>query len=83
MMTVTPVPLTQLNAGETARLYEAHLDPDCLATLRALGLNGAAVLRVCRRGDPCIIQVRATRIGLSHRVAERVFVIAGPTGRCL
>jgi Fe2+ transport system protein FeoA len=71
------VPLTSVRAGVIARLYESRLDPDCRASLRALGLIDASLLRVCKDGDPYIVEVRATRIGLSRRVARRVFVTVG------
>jgi Fe2+ transport system protein FeoA len=51
------------------------LAPGTTAILRqVLGLTDGARLRVCRLGDPCIIQVRSTRIGLSKAVAQSVFV---------
>lgn len=68
------VPLTDLAPGVVAVLREVH-DPQSRAVLRALGLTGGARLRLCRIGDPCIIQVRSTRIGLSKAVAQSVFVV--------
>jgi Fe2+ transport system protein FeoA len=72
-----PVPLTDLRAGAKVRLHEARVDHECREWLRALGLTDASDLRLCKHGDPCIIQVRATRIGLSKAVASRVFVLDG------
>ena len=74
------VPLTELRVGATAQLHEARVDPECRAWLRALGLTDASTLRVCKHGDPCIIHVRSTRIGLSKSVASSLFVIAGTDG---
>jgi Fe2+ transport system protein FeoA len=72
---VTPVRLSQLTAGCVARLHAANLTgPDC-ALLRALGLTDHCVLRICKIGEPCIVQVRSTRIGLSRSVAEGIFVV--------
>jgi Fe2+ transport system protein FeoA len=70
-----PVPLTALDAGATARLHDTRLDDDTRALLRSLGLTDASRLRVCKRGEPFIIQVRATRIGVSRSVAGGIFVI--------
>lgn len=69
------MPLTTLAAGSTAVLHEVGDSRSC-AVLRSLGLTGGARLRLCRMGDPCIIQVRSTRIGLSRAVAESVIVMA-------
>lgn len=67
------VPLTTLAVGSTVVLQEVG-DPRLFALLRSLGLSGRAQFRLCRVGDPCIIQVRSTRIGLSKAVAESVIV---------
>lgn len=71
--TSTAVPLTVLRAGTVAELREVG-DPHSRAVLRSLGLTDGARLRLCRLGDPFIIQVRSTRIGLSKTVAQSVFV---------
>ncbi len=70
-----PVPLTTLDAGLTARLHTTHLDEETRSLLRSLGLTDASRLRVCQSGEPFIIQVRATRIGLSSSVAGNIYVV--------
>lgn len=70
---VVGVPLTALAPGSTAVLQDVG-DARLFALLRSLGLTGRAQFRLCRVGDPCIIQVRSTRIGLSKAVAESVIV---------
>ena len=67
------VPLMDLAPGTLAVLREV-LDNQSRAVLRSLGLTDGARLRVCRVGDPCIIQVRSTRIGLSREVGQSVYV---------
>lgn len=69
------VPLTMLAPGSTAVLHDVA-DARSSAVLRSLGLTGGSRFRLCRMGDPCIIQVRSTRIGLSRAVAESVIVTA-------
>lgn len=71
------VPLTELEQGSTATLVEVR-DEGSHGVLRAMGLTDACRLRLCKLGDPCIVQVRATRIGVSRQVAARLFVIADP-----
>jgi Fe2+ transport system protein FeoA len=70
-----PVPLTALPAGASARLHGTQLDEDMRSLLRSLGLTDASRLRICKVGEPFIIQVRATRIGLSSAVAGSIFVV--------
>jgi Fe2+ transport system protein FeoA len=70
-----PVSLAQLSAGTLARVHAAHLATEDCALLRALGLTNRCLLRVCKAGEPCIVQVRDTRIGLSRELARGIFVI--------
>jgi Fe2+ transport system protein FeoA len=72
---LAPVRLCDLEEGCAARFHEASLDPDARDMLRALGMTASSVIRLCKRGEPCIVQVRATRIGLSKLVAGQIYVI--------
>lgn len=77
------VRLADVEAGTTGRMSDARLEPGSRALLRALGLTDGSVLRVCKQGEPCVVQVRTTRIGLSSRVARDVFILpieAPPAG---
>lgn len=71
----TPVRLATLADGAWARLHTADLCSEDCALLAALGLTARSRMRVCKSGDPCIVQVRTTRIGLSEDVARRILVI--------
>lgn len=68
--------LTDLPPGSRGRLLAAHLERDDLALLHALGLGERSAFRLCKAGDPWIVQVRGTRIGLSQHVAELLQVEA-------
>lgn len=70
-----PVPLSTLRAGATGRLRDARLDPQSVGLLRALGWSDDDPFRLCKAGDPCIVQVGTTRIGVSGEVAACLFVI--------
>jgi len=61
--------------GQTARFHDARLAPQDSALLGAIGLTGRRLVRMCQPGEPYIIQVQTTRIGLSRHVAEGIFVI--------
>ena len=81
--------LTTLQAGQMATVFQTSLDPADAALLRAMGLRPAARIRVCRLGEPCIVEVMsgsdscnrpggcACRIGLARPLAERVMVTVG------
>ena len=88
-------PLTSLRAGQTAVVSTVTFESRDAALVRAMGLRPNALLRVCRAGEPCIVEVFsgcaaagggastttcACRIGLSRPLAERVLVTAAPTG---
>lgn len=70
-----PIALCDLRVGDSARFARSEVDEATAQFLRIVGLTHASELRLCKNGDPCIIQVRATRIGLSSTVARRVFVV--------
>jgi Fe2+ transport system protein FeoA len=76
-----PIPLTELETGATARLHDTRLDTDTRSLLRSLGLTDHSHLRVCKRGEPLIIQVRTTRIGVSRAVASGILVVRDGTRR--
>lgn len=70
-----PIGLTRLRVGSRARYHGARLDRADLDLLESLGLTGACRLRVCQVGDPWVVQVRATRIGLAASVARAILVV--------
>ena len=73
--TISPVTLTSLGTGRTGRLHEARLDEQSVNLLRALGLAPADSFRLAKAGDPCILEVGTTRIGVSKAVASAIYVI--------
>jgi len=68
------VPLTDLAAGEQAWLLRVDLPGEDRALLDALGLVAPCRFRLCKSGDPWILQARGTRVGLSEAVARRLLV---------
>ena len=77
--TQNSIPLLDLAPGAIGVLRDI-VDEQSRAVLRSLGLTDGARLRICRIGDPCIIQVRSTRIGLSKQVAQSVYVAVAEGG---
>lgn len=78
---MTPIRLCDLDEGAVARFHEARLDADASHLLRTLGLTRFSLIRLCKAGEPCIVQVRSTRIGLARAVADAIFVIPESSGR--
>lgn len=70
-----PVSLTRLSVGAQARLHGTRLERADFELLEALGLTGECRLRVCQAGDPWIVQVRATRIGIADSLAPSILVV--------
>lgn len=70
----SPVRLCLLPAGTEATLHSID-DDQARGLLRSLGVMGTCRLRVCQTGNPYVIQVRSTRIGISMRTAESVCVV--------
>lgn len=75
-----PVRLNSLRKGQCARLEAAMLPCGECDLLEALGLERQCELEVCKAGDPCIVRVRSTRIGLSARVARELLVMPTVSG---
>lgn len=71
----SPVQLTELAEGSAVRLHSSDLQEDDFALLEALGMTRSCRLRICKAGDPWIVQVRETRIGLAASVARRLLVV--------
>jgi len=71
--------LSELPEGARATFAEADVDPSTRRMLGALGFTAACPLRLCKTGEPFIVRVRTTRIGLSRALAGAIFVIPQAT----
>ena len=75
-----------MRVGEVGVVRGSDLEADGAALLRAMGLRPSVTVRVCRRGEPCIVEVGSVpgvtcRIGLARPLAERVMVQVTAAGR--
>jgi len=68
------IPLSQLEEREKAVIHVADLSDSERESLAAMGLHEEAAFELCQQGQPCIVQVEATRLGLSREVTERIMV---------
>jgi Fe2+ transport system protein FeoA len=66
--------LADLPVGSTARLSCKELSEGEACLLAAMGMTEGCRLKVRTSGDPCIVEVRSTRIGLARSVAVRLVV---------
>lgn len=71
-----PVRLSELASGQRARLFRRDLSEGEACLLAAMGLTEGCFLEVRIAGDPFVVEVRATRIGIARTVAERLLVVS-------
>jgi Fe2+ transport system protein FeoA len=69
-----PVPLDELAAGRSGAIAAVDAGEQELERLKAMGLCVGRHVEVQRPGDPLIVKVLGTRIGLSARLATRIRV---------
>ena len=60
--------------GSLCRVRQMDLEPSDQTLLAALGVTDRSSVRLCQVGNPCIVEVRGTRIGMAQAVAERLWV---------
>ena len=75
-----PVALSTLPTGASGRVHEPLLDEESTSLLHALGLSVSRRFKLCKTGEPCIVQIGATRIGISKAVAARILVVPDGSG---
>jgi Fe2+ transport system protein FeoA len=74
-----PVPLSTLRDGARGRLQTANLCCADCELLNAMGLTDQCEIRVCQAGEPCIVQVNSTRLGLAAALARNILVSVSVT----
>jgi len=78
----TPVRLTEVGIGRRARLVAVELHENAADMLIAMGLRDGCGVTLCRRGEPCVVEVCSgpggkCRIGMSRATASGIFVDGG------
>ena len=68
------VSLADLPAGSTGIFSHADLSPEQTAYISAIGLTPQSTVRVCKGGQPCVVEVRSTRVGIARTLARQLFV---------
>lgn len=70
-------PLIDLPRGQCAVVHQVHLDENNDKRLRTLGICPGRRVWMVRRGDPMVVKVMGTRIGLAAELARGVTVEVG------
>ena len=68
------VPLTDLPAGGCGRISLVYATTLDLERLEVMGLCAGRVVHVAKSGDPMIVRVLGTRIGLARTLARDIYV---------
>ena len=66
--------LCEIGVGTSGVVTEVTGEPEDTSRLKAMGICQGRLVRLVRSGDPLIVQVLGTRVGLSSRLARNVFV---------
>ncbi|MBX3434600.1 MAG: ferrous iron transport protein A [Pirellulales bacterium] len=76
------VALTMLAPGTTARVTAVAGEHGESTRLKALGLCAGRHVQVASAGDPLIVRVLGTRVGVAARLAEQVTVVPDASSGC-
>lgn len=68
------LPLTALSPGRCGWVVDVEAGGDDTERLKVMGICAGRKVRLVRRGDPMILCVWGTRVGVSRRLAEQVYV---------
>ncbi len=68
------IPLAQLTSGQICRVAAMNVAPAEAQLLEAMGLTDRCELCVCQPGEPCIVRINCTRLGLSGSLARQILV---------
>ena len=71
---MSSVQLSQLPPDVVARVAAVHVDVEDATRLKAMGICVGRQVQLVRAGDPLIVRVLGSRVGMSARVAEGVTV---------
>ncbi len=74
MESITEIPLNKLSPLQCGVVRRITAPDDETDRLMAMGVCGDRIVELVQRGDPLIIRVYGTRVGVSARLAERIMV---------
>ena len=68
------IPLASARPDQVAVVASVDVPADDAARLMALGVCAGRKVQIVKQGDPLIVRVVGTRVGVSARLAEQVAV---------
>ena len=68
--------LDKMPCGACGTVASAAEVPADAELLRAMGLREGLSIRICRAGEPCIVEVDGTRLGIAREMSAGVQVAA-------
>ena len=69
------VPVDELHAGRCGAIVRVQADPSDVNRLAGMGICVGRQVQLVKRGDPMILRVYGTRIGLSSRLGRGIHVV--------
>ena len=81
--TCEPCPLDQLPELTCALVHHVEAADDDMRRLMSMGICAGRRIELIQRGDPMILKVIGSRLGVSRRLAARVLVSACERPTCL
>ena len=76
------ISLEELEEGHCGVVEKVSADDADLARLMAMGVCAGRKVELIQHGDPLILKVYGSRIGISRRLAERIMVSSCGSGSC-
>lgn len=77
-----PQLLTDLFPHDCCVVSEVIAQDNDVQRLMSMGVCAGRTIEVVKNGDPLILKVFGSRIGVSARLAERVQIVPCPPGAC-
>lgn len=75
MYTETTIKLTEMSARSTGEVTAIDPPDDDMIRLMAMGICIGRIVEVVQSGNPLIVRVYGSRIGVSRRLAERIHLV--------
>ena len=69
------IPLDQVEAGHCGLVHEVRAGETEIEQLQAMGVCAGRKVMLVKAGDPMILKVLGSRIGVSARLASQVMVV--------
>lgn len=70
------ITLEQVKEGDCVLIHHVEATDDDMRRLMSMGICAGRRIELVQHGDPMIIKVFGSRLGVSRRLAERVLVCA-------